>query len=1229
MSKLRRKFITVLAVLFCALLALSTALMIPKNKTADAYVNSPTTDVNELYNSSTGGFSAKNLTTLYGELVSNATKIGDIKDALDNNAEITVANKDIIVEFGGMKWLAVYLSKATRANAGTDGPDKGRADNGNIVLTLWLANSVGNEQFSTWTNLANTESYTYPGNMYGTSYMRSVVLGNGGQYWNGTNWVTASPQTTFSDLIATSTSTSATPSKGDYLVAPRYIAWQYRQNAMDLINYANDLNNEAWGAESLSASEITRRFKKAYFGNIEHYSDWKDDLIWIPSLTEAGYGPANNSPNDGYNGIWNTTSVQRKSQSTPAWLRSCDEAGPAKLYCVDATAGDQNNAGWIVRYPTEEMAVRPAIHLNLTKADGSAKSVSYDNVELENVDESSREVANDENDHTFAHVYDGETNTVSVTLGDIANLEQLGTTPSGATFVNGVFKATYPDDHDDKTYTITVKPKTGYVWYDNDNPDEERTYSIKIEATPIKVDWNSAITGNLNGTLLQDTTKVTSEKFTSGVNFTQKFYKIEPNVSDKSLPSNPTWTTRDDLSSYFKASQAGLYYMYYQIEAMYHKTTTVTNYTVNVSSDTIHFKLSDDIEIKKTFGSDKAAALRDSLKDKIEEWVSDGLMTVKGQPSNKVYQDTDLESLLANLEVVLLDDNMMEANPADGHDYYSAGDYKLHIRYKDTVSADSRTLNFEWDDGKRPTLKIEKKKIAVDIVAATAGDSLEHVYGSFNKDLLAYKIPDGVIPDGENENDLKIRKGVFRIVKEDGTLGDELSNSTPAGTYKIKGVAQNSNYDVDFEPVTYKVTKLKITLQVADETVEYGTDFTNHTYNDLIKTGTDLINGDTLSQVTTSKRYYILINGGEIELSSTLAIGEYVLCAEITSDNYEFEVTAGKLTITKANFKMAGVKLNNEGYIYNGEPHPAKLVGELPSDEITVSFRYVNYDTGEELDGPPVEVGLYLVYASFTHDNSNYNVITEVKAAYIRIAYTQDELNQPYPPLPTDAELAAAADLAKKKTEAKKTLDEEAQKKKDEIDADVNLSAEEKKAAKDEIDKELKEGNAAIDKAKDKDSVDKAYDDGKKEIEDTTELAKKKGAAKSELDKAAQAKKDAIDANPELTDEEKAAAKAEVDKELEEGKKAIDGANSIDGVSSAESSTKTNIENIKAEHKGSFPWWILAIIAGALVLVVVVIIVVVKRRGSDDDDGYDDYYDDEYDYDEEEIDDDGDEAYGF
>ena len=143
---------------------------------------------------------------------------------------------------------------------------------------------------------------------------------------------------------------------------------------------------------------------------------------------------------------------------------------------------------------------------------------------------------------------------------------------------------------------------------------------------------------------------------------------------------------------------------------------------------------------------------------------------------------------------------------------------------------------------------------------------------------------------------------------------------------------------------------------------------------------------------------------------------------------------------------------------------------------------------------------------------------------------------------------------------------------------------------------------------------------------DDIDLESKKQAAKDALEEAAKKKKEEIDNNPDLTDEEKAALKDKVDKELEAGKNAIDGATTADGVDSSFGEAKKNIEGISAESGVSpFPWWILAIIAGALLFIILLIIIIVKRRNSDDEDGYDDFYDDEYEYDEEEIED---EAYG-
>ena len=353
-------------------------------------------------------------------------------------------------------------------------------------------------------------------------------------------------------------------------------------------------------------------------------------------------------------------------------------------------------------------------------------------------------------------------------------------------------------------------------------------------------------------------------------------------------------------------------------------------------------------------------------------------------------------------------------------------------------------------------------------------------------------------------------------------------------------------------------------------------------------------------------------------------VGTYSFIFEIknaSSGNVAWNTTTGKtqnrtLTITVNQLVLHAKKWSKNGY------YTAIEFEEEDGD------KFVTY-TVKKANGEPVTEAEF-----YAHPDDEYIVevaVGEEHGENVKIEYAGG-VNPQFKFIGSSTDEGDALELENAKNSAKEELEKEAKAKKDAVDADTNLTAEEKAAAKAEIENELKDGLDAIDKATDKDGVDKALGDGKKEIDDTAELAQKKGAAKSELDKAAQAKKDAIDNDPNLTDEEKAAAKAEVDKELEEGKKAIDGATDVNSVQSAESSTKTNIENIKPEHVGgSFPWWILAVIAGALVLVTVIIIVIVKRRNADDDDGgYDDFYDDEYDYDEEEeIEDDGDEAFGF
>ena len=1206
MSALRKKLIGILAVLFCTLLVLSAALVIPKNdKTASAFPSANSTkNVASLASVSDDGtivFNSENLKKLYKNLSGSGTTFEDVEKLFSTNsgskyhASDLVANaggSEYIVNFGGEQWIPTFLSKSN----GNDGT----TNTGDIILTLWLADIDGMVQYSTWSNNFsgqnppyNTTTARLPG-VYGTSYVRAYLTG--APYANSATDYTL---TSINDGYVSKWKRFKETWDG-YLVKPNKMPWQLLQDTTQILYdttmqayvtgyIPNDSLGKLTGSHWYKDSGCPNDIDMAHLQDKTDYNSWGDDKVWLPSVTETGIST--------YTALWKLSATQRNS-SDKNWLRSCASGNTFQCRRLDPDASVTliNSFDEV----TTSLAVRPAIHLNLSEAEngrgidfgtGDTTSGTENGVKIEGITKTytGEEFTLDIPDYdklNFGTVTDG-----NVTSSEVNTIKG-----------NGEFKATDPETNKDKTYAITVTPKSGQYWDDAvgaTDPSEKtktRQYRITIELAEINTNssWKASKNSKVGDDLLQGDGGLDLQgEQTPTIVYHKEYNKDNYPTEDTNAID---WDSSKWSSSTgdFTASEAGYYLVYYKVSADYHKTA-VFSYKVKVSADDIKISVKEGGKIPDLTYGDKNG-------DDFITWLKGELAKIlKVQGATVEYNVADY---LADKELILRDDSDKTVSAQD-NGYFPAGEYTVDFKDSPTWETDL------------PTLKIKQREITVKVVAATDGDKLTHVYGdspvSLKIELNAGSTP---LADGEKIEDLAFGNYILQTTDNGDVV---LDGTTPVGEGKvIADVSNIKNYTVKFETSgsDYKVTQRTVKLKVVDLSVEYGKSSDVSKFKLTFADGESLVNNELLSEVITAITYSIKANGVSFNLSDILPISTYDLGATATADNYIFKIAAGKLTITMANFDMDGVTVKSEGYIYDGKPHPANIEN-LPSDEITVSYRYVNYDTGEELDGPPTEVGLYLVYATFTHSNTNYNQITDVLAGYIRIAYTRDELNADYPPLPTDAELAAAADLAKKKTEAKKTLDEEAKAAKDEIDADVNLSAEEKKAAKDEIDKELKEGNAAIDKAKDKDGVDKAYDDGKKEIEDTTELAKKKGAAKSELDKAAQAKKDAIDSDPNLTDEEKAAAKAEVDKELEEGKKAIDGATDLSGVSSAESSTKTNIENIKAEHKGSFPWWIIAVAAGVLLLLIVLVIVIVQKRQVAD--GDEDFYDEDYDFDEEDF----------
>lgn len=275
-----------------------------------------------------------------------------------------------------LSWIPVYLSMST---------------DGNAILTLYL-----DATYQQSTSYSRMEAYTFtangtwstnksdraPSSSYGTSYMRAYVLGNGGTYYsynsqhNGQNagsvTVAESDANKFADFVTVYNETGNTVPGvfTDDVVTPSKIKWQETESYAASIGQwetGKDYNfpNEAYGTPS-KGSYINSSVLG--YGNRTNYNSWKDDKVWLPSLTEVGTGDITTSTNTA-NGIWKLTADERANSTGGAsWLRTAYTAGTdsaANPYTMFCTAKDGMNYG--TSAVSVSLAVRPAIHLNLTK----------------------------------------------------------------------------------------------------------------------------------------------------------------------------------------------------------------------------------------------------------------------------------------------------------------------------------------------------------------------------------------------------------------------------------------------------------------------------------------------------------------------------------------------------------------------------------------------------------------------------------------------------------------------------------------------------------------------------------------------------------------------------------------------------------------------------------------------------------------------------------------------
>ncbi len=139
-----------------------------------------------------------------------------------------------------------------------------------------------------------------------------------------------------------------------------------------------------------------------------------------------------------------------------------------------------------------------------------------------------------------------------------------------------------------------------------------------------------------------------------------------------------------------------------------------------------------------------------------------------------------------------------------------------------------------------------------------------------------------------------------------------------------------------------------------------------------------------------------------------------------------------------------------------------------------------------------------------------------------------------------------ANEIPKAKIDANKDVDKQVQSLIDEIDRNPNLTDKEKQALKDRINQILQQGHNGINNAMTKEAIEQAKERLAQALQDIKDLVKAKEDAENEIKALANAKRDQINSNPDLTPEQKAKALKEIDEAEKRALQNVENAQTID-----------------------------------------------------------------------------------
>ena len=352
------------------------------------------------------------------------------------------ATKNLGVTIGGKVFSPTYVSK-----------DR----SGNVIVTMWLNvydSAEGVQQYNTYKDCGS--AYTYPSNMYSSSYLRSYITGS---YY-------ATSGSSAPSRVSTTQWQTFGSNFSSYIVTPNQVEWQKNASSYSVLGYGSyPAPNEGWGHTYVCNNDYRNCGSTS---NGTNYFAWGADKLWIPSTAETGYS------ND-KNGIWKTNGKLRVNGKA-TWNRSGGATSVSYAWglTADGTAmlADSN------KLVTKKRAVRPAFHLNLTKAVKDAGMLTATPKWSDNT------TANK------SYAYDGATK--SATYYSLPT--GVSVSASGGTHNTGTRTISASSMG---TYTLTFSLATGYVWTDNTTSNKTLSLVIgKANITNIKV---TAYSGTYDG----------------------------------------------------------------------------------------------------------------------------------------------------------------------------------------------------------------------------------------------------------------------------------------------------------------------------------------------------------------------------------------------------------------------------------------------------------------------------------------------------------------------------------------------------------------------------------------------------------------------------------------------------------------------------------------------------------------------------------------------------------